>query len=124
MYTWTDDENNEIWRKDIFETIEDCILDAKENYCKEEGEDIAIGIICPYTPDIFIEGILEDIEIRAYERCGEVAESWDISTRKGHENEMDELEKKVTEAVNDYLEKIKGKPSFYTIEDIHTFILT
>ena len=38
MYTWMDYPNADIWNHDTFETIQECIDDAKENYLMKQGE--------------------------------------------------------------------------------------
>ena len=119
-YTWNYNETDELWLHDIFDTIEDCILDAKENYDVKSDETIAVGVIYPYIPKTDIDILLERLEEDAYEECGEAAESWYISTRKGHEKEFDELQEKVDLLVTEYLEKIGEKPYFYKIDDVRT----
>lgn len=123
MYTWSESETDELWKHDLFETEEDCIEDAKDNYCKRIGEEIAIGTVVPYEVNVDVDCMLEQLETDAYDECGEVAESWNISTRKGHEKEIDELQEKITELVNEYLEKIGEKPSFYKIDNIYTVVI-
>lgn len=36
-YTWEYGENQNIWKYNIFDSVEDCIIDAKENYNVEPG---------------------------------------------------------------------------------------
>lgn len=119
-YTWSYNENDELWQHDIFDNIDDCILDAKENYGVESDETIAVGIVYPYIPKADIDMLLERMEEDAYEEYGEATESWCISTRKGHEKEFDELQEKIDMLVNEYLDKIGGKPYFYKVDDIFT----
>lgn len=123
IYTWSESATDELWIHDLFETEEDCIKDAKDNYCKRIGEEIAIGTVVPYEVNVDVDCMLEQLETDAYDECGEVAESWNISTRKGHEKEIDELQEKITELVNEYLEKIGEKPSFYKIDNIYTVVI-
>ena len=78
MYTWMDYPNAEIWNHDCFETIEECIQDAKDNY-KIDSDMIYVG----ECKDVSIGGIdLDDILCRVeedmYEQVGEVSEGWDI----------------------------------------------
>jgi len=120
MLTWSYSENDEIWQHDNFETEEECVLDAKENYRMKSGESIAIGTVYPYTVSIDVETMLERIEEDAYEECGEAAESWVISSRKHFGKEMDDLQEKVTELVDAYLDKISEKPTFSKVDNIYT----
>lgn len=123
MFTWSNKETDELWQHDIFRTVDECIVDAKENYKMKQGEQIAVGIVCPYVISVDVEGMLENIEENAYEECGEVSESWGISSRKHFKKEMDGLQEEVNFLVNEYLEKIKEKPTFYKIDNIHTFTI-
>lgn len=120
MFTWTYNENDEIWQHDIFKTEDECILDAKENYGFGYGETIAIGTVVPYTVFADVDTLLERLEEDAYEECGEVAEGWEISSRKHYDKEMDKLQEEITECINKYLLSIKEMPSFYKIDDIYT----
>ena len=120
MFTWNYSESDELWQHDEFKTEEECILDAKENYEMKVGDEIAIGTIYPYRVIVDVDRMLESIEEEAYEECGEVSESWNISSRKLYGKEIDELQEKVTKLVEDYLIKIKENPNFYKIGDTYT----
>ena len=43
MYIWTEYPNIAIWNHDKFETVQECINDAKKNYSMKQGETIYIG---------------------------------------------------------------------------------
>lgn len=121
MFSWSDNATDELWSNGTFETVEECIEDAKSDWNgKKSGDKVAIGTVVPYVVSADIDCMLEQLEQDAYEECGDAADYWYISTRKGHEKEFDELQEKVTELVNEYLEKIGEKPSFYKIDDIYT----
>lgn len=84
MYTWMDYPNADIWNHDTFETVQECIEDAKENYLMKQGETIYIG----ECQNVSIGGIdLEDtlcrVEEDMYEEVGEVSEGWDIYSTNG-----------------------------------------
>ncbi|HAB60875.1 MAG TPA: hypothetical protein DCE48_09255 [Lachnospiraceae bacterium] len=123
MITWSYRETDELWQHEEFETVDECIKDAKENYGMKVGEKIAIGTVFPFEVSIDIESMLERVEELAYEECGEVSESWGITSRKLFGKEMNELQNKVTELVNEYLEIIDEKPTFYKIDNICTVTL-
>lgn len=123
IYTWSESTTDVIWQHDLFETEEECIKDAKESYYKRAGEEIAVGTAVPYEVSADVDCVLERLEEDAYDECGEAADDWNISTRKGREKEFDELQEKVTELVNEYLEKIGEKPDFYKIDDIYTALI-
>ena len=120
MLTWSFEETDEMWTHDEFETEEECILDAKENYKMKQGEQIAIGKMYPYVVCADVESLLDRLEEDAYEECGEAAENWEITSRKHFEKERDLLQEKVTECVNEYLKAIGEEPTFYKIDDIYT----
>lgn len=124
IYSWSENATDELWWNNTFETVEECIEDAKSEWNrKKTGDEIAIGTIVPYVVSADVDCMLEQLEQDAYEECGDAAYDWNISSRKGHEKEFDELQEKVTVLVNEYLEKIGEKPSFCKIEDIYTVII-
>lgn len=123
MLTWSYSETDELWQHDEFETVEECILDAKENYSMKAGEQIAIGTVYPYVVSVDIDSMLERIEEDAYEECGEASENWGITSRKHFDKEMDKLLEEVTNCVNKYLEAIGEVPKFYKIDNIYTVAL-
>lgn len=119
-YTWEYSENEEIWQNDVFDTIEDCILDAKENYCVEPGETIAIGEIVLWEPHVSAYNILEQIEEDAYDECGEVAESWYTYDYRSSEDKkkVEELSDKITEIVKQWLKENGTYPTFSKIQNV------
>lgn len=123
MLTWSYNETDEFWQHNEFETVDECMKDAKENYGMKVGEDIAIGTVFPYQVCVDAESLLERIEEEAYEECGEVAEDWGITSREHFDKEIDELQDKVTMLVIEYLEKIGEKPTFSKIDNIYTVTL-
>ena len=120
MYTWNENEKDELWMNGLFDTEEECIKDAIGCGMKI-GNTICIGTAVKYEPYVDVDGLLEHMEYYASDACGEAADDWDISTRKGRESEYDELCEKVSAAVNEYLKKIGMVPDFYNIEDIYYF---
>ena len=123
MLTWNYKETDELWQHDQFKTVDECILDAKENYGVEVGDTIAIGTVYPYTVSVDVDALLEQLEQDAYEECDEAAEDWDVSNRKHYDEQIDKLHFEVTECVNRYLLSIKEVPSFYKVDDIYTVVV-
>lgn len=117
-YTWEYSENEEIWQNDVFDTIEDCILDAKENYCVEPDGTIAIGEIVPWEPHVSAYNILEQIEEDAYEECGEIADGWKTFEWKNDRKKVEELSEKLTEIVKQWLKDNGTYPTFSKIENV------
>lgn len=113
-YTWSASANDELWQHDDFDTIEECVLDAKENYGYEAGTDIAIGEAIPFIVSVDADDIIERLEENAYEECGEASEGW-IHYKQ---EQLDELSEILTKHVNEWLEKTKNKPTFYKIDNI------
>ena len=120
MYTWMDYPNADIWNHDTFETIQECIDDAKENYLMKQGETIYIG----ECQDVSIGGIdLDDtlcrVEEDMYEQVGEVSEGWDIYSTSGcyadRKPIYDKYDEKFKQLVMDYIEEIGETPKFYQI---------
>lgn len=122
MYTWNENENDDLWMNALFDTEEECISDAIGCGMKT-GDTIYIGTAIQYEPYVDVDVLLEHMEYYACDACGEVADDWDVSTRKGRETEYDELCEKVTTAVNEYLKKIGMVPNFYYIENVHKVII-
>lgn len=114
MYSWNE-KHNEWWDKGLFETIEECIDDAKNEGFKE-GEAIKVGVVKPYKIKVDAEEILEKLEAEAYEQCWEVAEGWNPAAEK--EEDIEKLSKAITDLTNQWLETHEIKPGFYVVNDI------
>lgn len=118
-YTW-EYEETDIWQHDLFDTIVDCILDAKENYLIEPETEIVVGEVVPWEPYVFAGNILENLEENAYDECVEVAEDWyayDYKSEEGRKS-LDELSDKLTEIVKQWLKDNGTYPWFYRIENV------
>lgn len=113
-YTWSESKNDELWQHDCFDTVEECIKDAKENYDYKVGETIAVGITEPFVVSIDGSDVLERLEENAYEECGEASEGW-LNTP--YEN-IEKLSERLTECVNEWLKETDQEPSFYHIHSI------
>lgn len=116
-YTWESSENAELWEHDIFETIEECIADAKENYDYKKGETVYVGETVQFSICVDAERVLENLEEESYEFAGEAADNWDAYDYKNTE-ELRELEEKLTEVVVNWLRKYNREPNFYQINNI------
>lgn len=113
-YTWSKSATDELWQHDCFDTVEECIKDAKENYGYEIGETIAIGETAGFVVNIDAIDVLERLEENAYEECGEVVEGW-IDYKK---SPFDKLSEKLTACVNEWLKETNQQPTFYHIHSI------
>lgn len=119
-YTWEYNDDTELWYNDLFDTVEDCIADARDNYMVEIGETIAVGEVVPYEPYIMADDVLDKLEEDAYEECGEVAEDWNAYSWKDDKESLDELSNKLTEIVRQWLKDNGTYPYFYKIENVKT----
>lgn len=116
-YIWEYDETD-IWKHDLFDTVEDCILDAKENYLIESGTEIVVGEAVLWEPYVSTELILEQLQEDAYEECGEVAGDWYAYNYRKHESKLDELSDRLTEIVKQWLKDNGTYPGFYMIKNV------
>ena len=116
-YTWETDETD-IWRHDVFDTVEDCILDAKENYCIETGTEIVVGEVVPWEPYVDAFDILNELQFQAYNECGEITENWYSYDCKKDKEKIQQLSEKLTEIVKLWLKENGTYPNFYTIENV------
>ena len=114
-YTW-EYEETDIWQHDLFDTIEDCILDAKENYLIEPETEIVVGEVVPWEPYVWAGDILDRLEEDVYGECGEVAEDWYAYHYRKHEKKLDELSDKLTEIVKQWLKDNGTYPDFIRLK--------
>ena len=113
QYTW-DEYNSEWWQNDIFDSIDECIENAKMDYDIEAGDTIFVGEVEPYEIYVYADNILEELEELAYEECEEA--NWEPT--RIDQKEIDALSDKLTEIVKEWLKEHHCMPNFYTIENI------
>lgn len=113
QYTWNE-YNNEYWQNDIFESIEECIKDAKEVGIDDA---IFIGEVEPYEINVDADRVLEDLEQDASNECGEAADSW-CPSYDIERTEIDHLSAKLTNIVRAWLKQQNYLPHFYNIINI------
>lgn len=128
MYTWMEYPNVEMWNKDTFETIEECVEDAKKHYFVESGDVIYIGECKPATiGGIYLDDVLERVEEDMYEQVGEVSVGWDItSVREPYADRKpiyDKYEKRLEKLVKDYIKEIEEGSKFYTVTNMQEVIV-
>ena len=125
-YTWESSQDCEYWTKDEFDTVEECVKDAIENYKYSKGEEIVVGEVVPVTLDdidFSLDRILENIGDNLYDECGEVVEGyWDelnmlyINNREVYELIYFSLKNTLKEQ----LKKYNLVPSFCKVDNIRT----
>ena len=82
-YTWETQADREIWEHDVFDTIDECLRDAWQNYEIEPGTKIAIGICEDYVPHIDVDFFLERVGEDAYEEAiDKVFQDWLVKTNQ------------------------------------------
>lgn len=113
-YTWSDNQTDEIWHNDRFNTIEECVKDAIK-HGKHSGEEIAIGVCEDYVPCIDVDTLLDMANEDAYNEVGEVADGWlEYKIHKGYKD-ADKLQEKINKVFTEWLEETKQVPSFYHV---------
>lgn len=115
-YTWENSENAELWQHDLFDTIEDCVKDAVENYEYKNGDTIYIGEPVDFGISVDANEVLERLEEDAFEFAGEAAESWMPSGTS--KEALNELSKKLTDVVVEWTTRQSLEPCFYQITNI------
>lgn len=118
-YTWETDETD-IWQHDLFDTVEDCIEDAK-SYATAPGATIVVGEAIFWEPYIDVCDMLDQFEEEAYYECGEVAEDWSSYNYERDKEKVDELSEKLNEIIKQWLKDNGTYPTFYKIENVRVF---
>lgn len=125
-YSWNFNENSEIWENDAFDTVEDCIEDAKLYASKYEEiqnpEFVFVGENVEFKPFVDAEKILESIEEQASETVWEVAEDWSAYDYK-KSDELQELSKLLTKITISWMKEHGYYQEFYTIKRIKKYSL-
>lgn len=118
-YTWAENIDDELWQNDMFNTIDECIEDAKKNYLMKSGRKIAVGTFQPYVINIDAMPILETLETNAYEEYGEVAGDW----INYEEKQVNELSEHLSECVKKWLAENNSIPKFGEIINVKEVII-
>ena len=119
-YVWSTEKYSNY--SEDFETIEECIKEAKNTGCKA-GTVIWIGKTEEaYIRQVDLTSRLEDLHNAVYDDIGEVAEAWyieDIDNQESYE--------KCEEAINDlvvkFIEENGMKPTFGKVTDIEPYVI-
>ena len=126
LYAWERDRIFSEDYKGTFDSIKECIEDAKSEGFKP-GQMIYIGKCI--EPDIScgvrFDRVLEDVQDAMYSDYGDNAEDWDLSVGDIEERQeiYDKYEEKLTDLVEDYIKEIGAKPNFYDAVDIKPIII-
>lgn len=99
-----------VWSNGVFDSIEMCLYDAKKGgYCDNK---IAISECEEFEIQIDAYFVLEMLQNQAYEECGDVVVGWDFE-----EKTIDELSKRLSECVKNWIVDTKQEPNFYKIKN-------
>lgn len=127
MYTWMHCPDTDIWDNDTFDSIEECVEDAK--LCgMQVGDSIYIGE-CKKAEigGVYFDDVLERVEEDMYDKVGEVSEDWDISSTYGSYKDREPIYEKyndkLRQLVIDYIKEIGETPSFYSIVNIQEVMI-
>lgn len=124
-YTWSFNEDAEIWENDCYDTVEECVQAArKENEQEKLGYEVVyVGETEPFRIRCYAESILEQLEQDAYEQCGQVAEDWHTYNYE-KDKDLLQLSDAITKVVADWLEKKDRMPEFYGIGNVEGYWLS
>ena len=120
MYTWNFDNTADIWNYGVFNTVDECIKEAKKGYDVKSSDVIYVGEVQEFEPHVNATIILDQLETDAYEECGEVADDWYTYNfvNRSDRDKLNELSNKLTEIVVQWLKDNNKYPDFYKIVNI------
>ncbi|SDY29852.1 hypothetical protein [Eubacterium barkeri] len=115
-YTWSIDEDNEIWENRICESIGECFSEASDYLTMGNIHGLYIGECVPYTKyGIDVDRVISGVKDDAYYYVGEAVEYWiDEMT----EEQITELGKELNAVFVKWLKKNNLEPEFYIIENV------
>lgn len=121
-YSWTFDKREDIWTSDTFDTVMECVENAKKHIDTDEHgkkySSIFVGENILFEPYVDACEVLELIECNAEDQCGEVAKDWYSYDGARMKTELAELSCKITAVVKEWLKKNSREPFFYSIRNI------
>ncbi len=120
-YSWSTEEYSDHYSTD-FDTIEECIKEAKDMGCKA-GTTIWIGKVEEVDiRRVNLTSILEDLHNAVYDDVGEFAEDWyieDIDSKEAYEK----CENAINDLVVKYIEENGMKPTFAKVVDAELYVI-
>lgn len=122
-YTWSTGEDLDNFSED-YDTIEDCIKEAKDVGCKA-GSVIYIGMTTePNIRGVELSDILEKVHDNICDDMGEVAEEWYIEDEHIADPKIyQKYEDDINDLIIKYIEEIGMRPDFKEIVDIKPFVI-
>lgn len=144
---WTFSFNEETgWDNDEFNTPAEALEAAREaapEYADEEGMEadekadflangnVFIGQRYDFEPTVDADFVIEHIQEEAYEEGGEYVEDYldpppmkDTEARKKWNEQVADLEKRLTDVFHDWAKETNNEPRFWLIYDVGTELLS
>lgn len=115
-WSWKADSQDYSFSHD---SIDECLEEAREEN-DENHKRVYIGIVTEVDIRVDADDVIENIQNRVYSEHGEVAEEYLDNVSKEQLNELDEALNKV---FNDWKDKHKFEPNFFTVEEIKEYDL-
>ena len=109
---WCHSHDGENFTSDSFDTKEEAIADAIENY---EYTTFYIGKAVEHEPYIDADDIFERLNEQACDQCGEYAENYLYYVK---EEDKEKFEKAINDIFKKWAKETKNNPTFFTVEDI------
>lgn len=113
MDEWVKDErNDEIWLDtETYSSREAAIAAGRKEY---DG-DFYIGKVGRFEPRVDANNVIEQLRQEAFDECGDVSDNWlDFMFDSA---EVENLQKRLQSAFDEWLEIVGDKPAFYAIRE-------
>lgn len=126
QYTWSFDGDAEIWENENYDTIEECLEDAREAIIEDrringeffdDPEYVYVGEVKDFVPSVDALSVLERLEDQASDELGFIGQDWDAYDYTMKE-EIQELEDAFTSVLHDWLRKHGRYPNMWSVDNI------
>lgn len=124
IYSWSFDGDAELWNNGIFDTVAECIADAKEtNHLNDNQYDCVYICEAKMFEMLFhAESLLEYASEQAFDLCGDASCGW-LDNIYDNENAKHELEDGVNDLFKKWCKKHNEAPSFFAVDNIKKYEL-
>lgn len=131
QYSWSFDGGAEIWENENYDTIEECLEDAREAIIEDrringeffdDQEHVYVGEVKDCVPTVDALSVLERLEDQASDELGFIGQDWDAYDYKMKE-EIQELEDALTSVLHEWLRKHGRYPSMWSVDNIQQYQL-
>lgn len=119
-YAWLLEHNNDYVSSCTYDTIEECIEDAKrdfKDYTSNYNQTYSITVqeLVPYDIQIDGEIILDDLWSQVEEDVGDAADDWLNSDSDYTTEQLNDLSERLTRVVKTWLKETNNEPPFFRI---------